>query len=160
MTANPDLPADDRTALSDRLASLLADEHVLYVKTRNFHWNVTGPRFHDLHVFFASLYGGMEQSLDDIAERIRALGRFAPGSLRAYLERARLSEAESTGLDATAMLKALLADHEALILTLRADIRAADEVHGDAATADFVTGLLADHEKKAWMLRASVAGGA
>ena len=135
------------------LARLLADEHVLYLKTRNFHWNVTGARFNDLHKFFEAQYDQLEETIDEVAERIRALGGAAPGSMKEFLKLARLGEASGAFIGADRMLAGLLDDHEALIRTLREDLVTANDIHGDAGTADFLTGLMEAHEKMAWMLR-------
>lgn len=139
-------------ALLDRL---LADEYVLYTKTRNFHWNVVGPRFSELHKFFESQYERLNGFVDEIAERSRALGGRSLGSMKEFLGKARLKESPAAALKAEAMLAELLADHEALIRSLRADVdRSVGE--GDMGTADFLTGLMESHEKMAWMLRSFV----
>ncbi|MET0262963.1 MAG: DNA starvation/stationary phase protection protein [Rariglobus sp.] len=137
------------------LAVILADEHVLYVKTRNFHWNVTGPHFGPLHALFEKQYDELAETIDEIAERIRALGGTAPGSMAAFLKLARLSEHTGKTPKASAMIEALLADHEAIVTALRKAIELADK-HGDEGTADFLTGILESHEKTAWMLRADL----
>jgi starvation-inducible DNA-binding protein len=136
------------------LKTLLADEFVLYVKTRNFHWNVVAPNFHDLHKFFEGQYEALDDTVDEVAERIRSLDAFAPASLGDYVSVARLKEAPAGGLSAADMIAALLADHEALARTLRVDIGVA-EAANDHGTADFLTSLLEGHEKTAWMLRAT-----
>jgi starvation-inducible DNA-binding protein len=136
------------------LNSLLADEYVLYTKTRNFHWNVIGPRFHDLHKFFEGQYGEIDGIIDEVAERSRSLGAVAPGSMAEFLKSARLKEQAGAFMDADAMVAALLHDHEALIRHLREDLDAAQAKFGDAGTADFLTGIMETHEKMAWMLRA------
>jgi starvation-inducible DNA-binding protein len=135
------------------LRKLLADEFTLYLKTRNFHWNVTAPNFHDLHKFFEGQYEALDDTVDAVAERIRSLDAPAPGGLADYRTLARLADA-APGQDAAGMIKALLADHEALARTLRADIEVAEGAN-DPGTADFLTSLLEGHEKTAWMLRAS-----
>ena len=137
----------------DALAMLLADEHVLYVKTRNFHWNVTGPHFGPLHALFEKHYDELAETIDEIAERIRSLGGTAPGSMAAFLKLARLTEATGKTPKDSEMIAGLLADHEAIIRSLRASITLADK-QGDEGTADFLTGLIEAHEKTAWMLRA------
>ncbi len=135
------------------LGRLLADEHVLYVKTRNFHWNVTGLDFGALHELFEKQYDALADSIDEIAERIRMLGGVAPGSMKEFLKLARLDEQPGGKLEAGKMIAALLSDHETVIRALREAIEVADSA-GDAGTNDFLTGLLEDHEKTAWMLRA------
>ncbi|MCF3649421.1 Dps family protein [Synoicihabitans lomoniglobus] len=155
MKTNIGISAKSRSAVAAILATVLADETVLYTKTRNFHWNVKGPRFHDLHLFFEELYTGSEQTRDDIAERIRALGLAAPGSLKQLLQLTRMEEEDSTDLTADKMIKILLKDQETFIRNLRADIAVIEDDHEDVGTADFLTGLLAAHEKSAWMLRSA-----
>jgi starvation-inducible DNA-binding protein len=141
-----------RKTMVDVLNRLLADEFVLYVKTRNFHWNVTGTNFSELHKFFEAQYEALDDAVDEIAERARALDGMAAGSMTDFLKLTRLAEA-SSHLSAPEMLRALLADHEQIVRQLRADIGVADDA-GDAGTEDFLTGLMESHEKTAWMLRA------
>jgi len=143
-----------RRRVIDALNQLLADEFVLYVKTRNFHWNVVGPNFAELHKFFEAQYEQLDDTIDAVAERARALDGVAAGSMADYLKLARLTEAAGQ-LGATEMLHALRADHEQLIRQLRADIEVAGDAN-DAGTEDFLTGLVEEHEKAAWMLRAFV----
>lgn len=143
-----------RDGVVEILNRLLADEYVLYTKTRNFHWNVTGPRFYDLHKFFETQYGALAGTIDEVAERARSLGGIAPGSLGEFLKLTRLKEQEGGRLGDDAMIAALLADHESIIGNLRQEVVTAQDTYGDAGTADFLTGLLEEHEKTAWMLRA------
>ncbi|MCB0620535.1 MAG: DNA starvation/stationary phase protection protein [Saprospiraceae bacterium] len=142
-----------RFTIVKNLSRLLADEHVLYVKLRNYHWNVTGPYFQPLHAFFQEQYTEVALQIDEIAERIRSLGHFAPGAMSGYLEQARLQETGHLDGNAQAMLKQLLADHELIVRSLRVDLETAMEL-GDAGTSDFLTGLMEIHEKMAWMVRA------
>lgn len=151
-----DIGNDNREMIVANLTKLLADEHVLYVKTRNFHWNVQGMAFGSLHTLFEAQYNEISVHIDDIAERIRSLGYFSPGRMATFLEEARLSEADAQDGKAQLMLDQLVADHEALVCTLRADIETAEQ-HQDAGTADFLTALMQFHEKTAWMLRAHLA---
>ena len=143
-----------RAAVVEILATLLADEYVLYTKTRNYHWSVVGPQFNDLHKFFESQYEALDDIVDDVAERARALGGNALGTLTEFVQRARLKEQPGKCPDAKGMLAALSADHEALIRTLRTDAEVTMDQHGDAGTNDFLVGLMEKHEKMAWMLRA------
>jgi starvation-inducible DNA-binding protein len=143
-----------RLGVLDILAKVLADEYLLYTKTRNFHWNVVGPQFNDLHKFFQAQYEQIDDFVDDTAERSRALGGVALGSMQAFLKQARLKEAGAPPPGAMDMLAQLLADHESLIRNLREDVAACGDKHGDDGTADFLTGLMEEHEKMAWMLRA------
>jgi starvation-inducible DNA-binding protein len=153
----PDLGLSDksRAAVCKFLSVLLADEFVLYTKTRDAHWHVTGPHFSHLHAFFESQYGQLEETIDEVAERIRMLGGRAPASLTEYLKLTRLKEHPGKEHTAQGYTETLLLDHEAVIRALRKDLEAAAK-SGDAGTNDFLTGLLEAHEKMAWMLRASV----
>lgn len=130
----------------------LADEYVLYTKTRNFHWNVTGFHFAAMHAFFQDQYEQLDTIVDDAAERCRALGGRALGSMKEFLAKARLIESPSVPLKEEAMVAELLSDHEALVRSLRKDVDVAARL-GDQGTADFLTGLMRTHEKMAWMLR-------
>ena len=154
MKPNIGMADGDRQAVVKILNTLLSDEYVLYTKTRNYHWNVVGPQFNDLHKFFEALYTSINEVIDEVAERARALGGRAFGSLAEFTKSARLTEDPGALSSAKEMLTTLLADHEALVTTLRADVDTVTGKHGDAGTADFLTGLLAQHEKTAWMLRA------
>ncbi len=153
-------------ALSDKARSsvvailhqVVADEYVLYTKTRNFHWNVTGPHFNDLHKFFEAQYEELDDSVDEVAERARSLGGPSLGSLAEFLKHARLKETPGRLQGARKMLQALLSDHEALIRTLRAHVDTCAGPHHDAGTSDFLTGLMEKHEKMAWMLRSFLEG--
>jgi starvation-inducible DNA-binding protein len=150
---NIGISAEHRTAVNKLLAKNLADLHVLYVKTRNVHWNIVGARFQPLHEFFEGQYTAIAEAVDEVAERIRMLGGVAPGSMKEFLAAARLEEREGAPIDGDAALVALDADHEAVIRQLRKDIDKCAEEYEDQGTADFLTGLLRDHEKTAWMLR-------
>lgn len=149
------LQESSRKGVLALLALTLADEYVLYTKTRNFHWNVTGFHFDALHKFFEAQYQSLDDVVDATAERSRALGGRALGSMKEFLGKARLAESPAVALKEDAMLAELLADHEALIRSLRKDVDEADRL-GDQGTADFLTGLLKSHEKMAWMLRSFV----
>jgi starvation-inducible DNA-binding protein len=157
MTVNIGISDDHRQKIVAILNTLLADEFLLYTKTRNFHWNVTGPQFNDLHKFFESLYEQLDEVIDEVAERTRALGGRAFGTLEEFRTSARLGEKPGAVLSARDMLAGLLADHEALIRTLREDVATVNDRYQDVGTADFLTGLLEKHEKTAWMLRSFLA---
>lgn len=158
MKPNIGLETKQRDAVVKVLSSLLADEYVLYTKTRNYHWNVVGPQFNDLHKFFEAQYEALDDVVDDVAERARTLGGAAVGTLTEFLQLARLREEPKRTPAAREMLASLLADHEAVVRTLRSDLQVVMERHGDAGTGDFLTGLMERHEKMAWMLRAFLAG--
>jgi len=147
-----------RDGVSRILGALLGDEYVLYTKTRNFHWNVVGPQFNDLHKFFEAQYEELDGFVDDVAERMRTLGRPAPGTLAELVRLARIAEQPGTFPPARDMIKTLLADHEAIVKSLRTDLETCASQHRDAGTSDFLTGLMERHEKMAWMLRAFLEG--
>ena len=136
------------------LNRLLADEHVLYIKTRNAHWNVEGPDFLTQHRFFEEQYGQIEEIIDDVAERIRTLGHYAEATLAGYLQLTRLSEQSREKNDSTGFMKLLLEAHQTIIIHLRENIDRFANEWKDAGTSDFITGLMVTHEKMAWMLRA------
>lgn len=136
------------------LSTLLADTYTLYLKTHGFHWNVTGPTFSSLHQMFEEQYLDLRDAVDEIAERIRALGHMAPGS---YSEFGRLTSIpDEEGVPAAEdMVRRLAEDHQRLVRSARPLVEKAEEA-GDVATADLVTGRILIHEKTAWMLRATV----
>ena len=135
------------------LSRVLADEYVLYTKTRGYHWNVTGMQFVELHKFFESQYTALEEVIDEVAERARTVGGHALGSLQEMLDQKTLEEDTTKGTDAAHMVRSLLADHEHIIKKLRKDLKASDEKYNDMGTSDYLTGLMEAHEKMAWMLR-------
>ena len=140
-----------RTKVAEGLSRLLADSYTLYLKTHKFHWNVTGPMFQTLHLMFETQYTELATAVDAVAERIRALGFFAPGS---YVEYAKLSSIkENEGVPkADAMIRELVEGQEAVVRTARSVFPIADEAN-DEATADLLTQRIQLHEKTAWMLR-------
>jgi starvation-inducible DNA-binding protein len=150
---NTGLSNEDRAAVADLLQSVLANTSLVYVKTRNYHWNVTGPRFHTLHLFLETQYTALAESADEVAERIRSLGAFPIGTMAEFIERGDLQEEPGVRPPADGMILSLLNDHETIIRGLREDIDKCDDEHNDAGTADFLTALLEAHEKMAWMLR-------
>ncbi len=143
----------NRDSIVKILNAVLADEYVLYTKTRNYHWNVAGPQFNDLHKFFEAQYEALNEVVDDVAERARALGGKAFGTLAEFAQHTRLKEQPGKQPAALTMVANLQADHEAMIRALRADLETVMEKHNDAGTSDFLTGLMEKHEKMAWMLR-------
>jgi starvation-inducible DNA-binding protein len=154
-TMNPNIGLSDeqRTAVIKILNTLLSDEYVLYTKTRNYHWNVLGPQFNDLHKFFEEQYTELTEVVDDVAERARSLGGWALGTLKEFSQHARLNEHPDQYPNARQMIANLLADHETVVRQLRSDLESAEKYH-DMGTNDFLTGLMEKHEKMAWMLRA------
>jgi starvation-inducible DNA-binding protein len=136
------------------LSKILADEFILYTKTRNAHWNIEGDNFYQMHKFFEDQYEQLDLIIDEVAERIRILGHYAPATLKLFLELTHFIE-ELNGQDNSSnFIKELLADHEVIIIHLRENIIQIDNEFRDAGTGDFITGLLKTHEKIAWMLRA------
>lgn len=142
-----------RQKVINALNRILADQYVLYTKTRNYHWNVTGEDFSEYHKLFADQYEALDEDIDEVAERIRTLGAKTPATLSEFAKMARLKEHPSKYPNAKTMIQNLLADHEAVIRTLRNDIELCDDVDDDG-TEDFLTQLMEKHEKTAWMLRA------
>ena len=141
----------DRKSIAEGLSRVLADTYTLYVKTHNFHWNVSGPLFNALHMMFEQQYTELATAVDEVAERIRALGFPAPGS---YAQFGRLTGiTEETGVpSAEEMIAQLLKDHETVVRTAREALPVADAAH-DEPTADLLTERMRVHEKTAWMLR-------
>lgn len=138
------------------LGRLLADEHVLYTRLRNYHWNVVGMAFGPLHALFQDQYTALADDIDEVAERIRMLGPSVPATMTEYLQLATLAERPGELPDDRGMVAQLVADHEAIIRHLRRDLRACDEQYDDMGTSDFLTGLMEKHEKQAWLLRAHI----
>lgn len=137
-----------------RLSKLLADEFVLYTKTRNAHWNLEGDGFHGLHVFFEEQFNQLDENIDNVAERIRILGHFAPGSLKRFLELTHLDEIDFNDNSGLALITGLLKAHISIIFFLRENIDLFAADYKDSASSDLLTELLAAHEKMAWMLKA------
>ncbi len=150
---NIGLEEKERFGSAELLNRLLADEFVLCAKTRNYHWNVTGIRFNDLHRFFESQYKQLDELMDSAAERVRMLGFYAKGSLEQYIKLSHLKEPIGDLPEALEMLKNLLDDHETIIRHLRQAVNKDDTTYHDSGTADFLTGIMETHEKMAWMLR-------
>ncbi|HPF46317.1 MAG: DNA starvation/stationary phase protection protein [Alphaproteobacteria bacterium] len=144
----------DRQEIANGLSRLLADTYTLYLKTHNFHWNVTGPMFNTLHTMFETQYTELAIAVDDIAERIRALGFAAPGSYAQFAELTSIKEETSTPT-AEEMIKQLVKDQETVVRTARSIFPSADKV-SDEPTADLLTQRMQIHEKTAWMLRSMI----
>lgn len=153
MKTNIGITEENSKAVADELAKILADEYVLYTKTRNAHWNVQGPDFFEKHKFFEGQYEQLDDFIDDVAERIRTLGHYSPASLKSFLGLTQLTEMSSEKNDSNGFIKELLSDHESIIITLREHIQTFGDKYHDLGTADFVTGLMENHEKMAWFLR-------
>ncbi|MDX1920756.1 MAG: DNA starvation/stationary phase protection protein [Candidatus Caenarcaniphilales bacterium] len=137
------------------LNTVLADEYILYTKTRNFHWNVVGRDFIQLHEFFEKQYEQLNEVIDEVAERTRSLGGKSNGSLKEFADQTRLQEILEKNLNSGQMLQILLKDHETIIQELRQDSEKCEEL-GDMGTNDFLVGIMETHEKMAWMIRAHI----
>jgi starvation-inducible DNA-binding protein len=152
--AGPDAKAKKTAA--EGLSKLLADTYAVYLKTHGYHWNVRGPNFAQLHSLFMSQYTEMWAAIDEVAERIRALGELAPQGYGAFGNLSSIKDGDPNK-GANEMIKDLIASHEALIGTLYGVLPAAQEA-GDEVTASLITDRLTAHEKHAWMLRSSLQG--
>jgi starvation-inducible DNA-binding protein len=153
MSLNIGINDTDRAAISDGLSHLLADTYTLYLTTHNFHWNVTGPMFNSLHAMFMAQYTELWNAVDPIAERIRSLGHFAPGSYGQYAKLSSLPDAPATPPKALEMVSILAQGHEATARTARG-LYPVVEAASDEPTADLLTQRIGVHEQSAWMLRA------
>ena len=142
--------------VADALNQVLADEFVLYTKTLKFHWNIEGRDFHALHLFLDDQYNQLQTIIDSVAERVRKVGHFAIGSMKEFLAEASLKEHAATTAVAESMLAELVSDHYALIRKTRTLIDDFDKKYDDKGSSDFITGIMKEHEKMAWMLRSSV----
>jgi starvation-inducible DNA-binding protein len=155
MDINIGISQQDRVAIADGLSHLLADTYTLYLKTHNFHWNVTGPMFNTLHLMFEAQYNELALAVDLIAERIRALGLPAPGTYAAYARLSSIKEQDGVP-SAEEMIKLLVEGQEAVVRTARNLLPLADRV-SDEPTLDLLTQRMQVHEKTAWMLRSLLA---
>jgi starvation-inducible DNA-binding protein len=148
------IPEAKRKGIARGLSRLLADTYTLYLKTHNYHWNVTGPLFNTLHLMFEQQYSELALAVDTIAERIRALGHPAPGSYQAYAKLTVIKE-ENDEPDAETMIRRLVEGQEAVVRTARDIFPLADDAR-DEPTADLLTQRMLIHEKNAWMLRSLI----
>lgn len=154
MEAKIGISAGNLAEVAHSLSKILADEYVLYTKTRKAHWNIEGPDFYNKHKFFEEQYNQLADIIDDVAERIRKLGHYAPASLKQFLELTHLTEDDREKNDAPGYIKMLLADHESILIHLRENINNYAGPLKDLGTSDYITGLMEVHETMAWMLRA------
>lgn len=145
---------ENRKTVSQKLSILLADEFILYTKTKKAHWNVEGIDFYNKHLFFEQQFGELDGMIDSIAERIRMLGHYAPATLKEYLELTHLTEQSREKNDSEGYIKEILSDHESITIYLRENIENLATELRDLGTSDFLTSILETHEKMAWMLRA------
>ena len=146
----------NRQTVANELAKILADEYVLYTKTRSAHWNIEGADFYDKHKFFESQFEQLDDIIDSVAERIRSIGHYASATLKSFLSLTHLTEETRENNDSQVFLKDLLEDHESIIIHLRENINRFANDFNDLGTSDFITGLMQDHEKMAWFLRSHV----
>jgi starvation-inducible DNA-binding protein len=144
----------DRAKLAELLGAALANSYVLYAKVQGFHWNVTGPMFYSIHKSTEEQYEDLAASIDEIAERIRAVGFKSPTTLARFLQIADVQE-EASNPEAAEMVRILVHDHEAVAKSLRAAVEEADRLE-DVFTADLLTARIGKHEQYAWMLRAMI----
>lgn len=150
-SVNTGMSEQDRQAIAEELEKVLADTYTLYLKTHNFHWNVRGPMFQTLHTMFEEHYNELWTAVDEIAERIRALGFISPGSYKEFAELTSIKE-EDGNIAAQKMIQSLVEGHEAVIRTSRNAFPAAEKAE-DQVTMDLLTQRMQIHEKTAWMLR-------
>ncbi len=153
MKTNIGLTENAREAVANELSKVLADEYVLFTKTKNAHWNVEGPDFYEKHKFFEAQSEELDAIIDSVAERIRTLGHYVDAMLKAFLSVTHSTEQKRERNDSAGHIRELLADHESLIIFLRANVAVFSEKYHDAGTSDFITGLMETHEKMAWFLR-------
>lgn len=151
MKVNIGIDKAHRKEISQGLSRLLADSYMVYLKSHNYHWNVTGTLFHPLHEQFEVQYSELAEAIDEIAERIRALGDRAPGSFKEFADLTSIEE-DTDQPDALEMVRRLTADHETILRTAREALGPCQEA-GDEATIDLITHRLKVHSKTAWMLR-------
>jgi starvation-inducible DNA-binding protein len=155
MPINIGIEEGNRREIAEGLSRLLADTYTLYLKTHNFHWNVTGPMFQTLHLMFEEQYNELALAVDAIAERIRALGFPAPGTYREYAQLSSIKEEDGIP-DAEDMIRKLVEGQEAVVRTARSVFPAVEKAQ-DEPTADLLTQRMQIHEKTAWMLRSLLA---
>lgn len=143
-----------RNAVAIKLRFLLADEFMLYGKTRSCHWNIEGVHFSELHSLYEQQYKALEATIDEVAERIRMLGFYSPGMISEFLDQTQLKDQDVTN-NSDEQLMILLNDHEAIIRSLRSSIEEIMEKHRDFGTADFFTRIMQMHEKMSWIIRST-----
>ena len=152
MKANIGLTEKNSQAIAEKLNMILADEFLLSLKTRNYHWNVEGSNFMEMHKFYEGLYDELDEIVDEVAERVRSLGHYSEGRMVDFLKLTHLQE-EAYSNKQNVQLKSLLNDHETMVRQLRKDIDLMQDKYKDAGNADFLTGLMEKHEKWAWFIR-------
>lgn len=153
MKVNIGIPEKNLKSITDILSAVLANAMTLYIKTRKFHWNVSGESFMELHKLFEKQYKQLEESIDEIAERIGKLGHKTIGTMQEFSKLSSLKESPGKYAASKDLLLELLKDHETVIVMLRKNIDEVDEKYKDAGTTDFLTDLIKEHETIAWTLR-------
>lgn len=153
MKLNIGISDKDLKGIHELLNKVLADGNILYIKLRKFHWNLSGDNFMELHQLFEAQYTDVALAIDEIAERISTLGGVAIGTTSEFAASSNLKETPGKVPDIQGMLKELVSDHETIVRALRQGIDEAEEEYNDVGTADFLTGLIQNHEKMAWKLR-------
>lgn len=157
MKAKKETATHNRQAVATVLSKLLADESVLCMKTKNAHWNNEGHDFYDKHKLFEVQFTQLEEMIDNVAERIRSIGHYAPATLKTYLSLTHLTEAKKEKNDGPGFIKELLIDHESIINFIKEHIPEFSNEYQDYGSSDFITGIMEIHEKMAWFLRSHVA---
>ncbi|PPS39099.1 Dps family protein [Chroococcidiopsis sp. TS-821] len=155
---NIGLSDEQRAGVVKLLNRDLADAYLVLIKTKKFHWDVVGPQFRSLHEIWEEQYTALTENIDSIAERVRALGGFPVGTAKGFLENSTIQEQEDNIPLATEMVAQLVDDHEQIIRNLREHVDQCSEEFHDEGTADFLTGLMEQHEEMAWMLRSFIEG--
>jgi starvation-inducible DNA-binding protein len=154
MNPNIGITEDNRQSIAMELLALLADEYILYTKTKNALWNIEGGDFHSMQLFFELQYRELDKVIDRVAERIRAIGSYAPASLSSFLNITSLTESPMQRNDSSALIKELMLDHESIITSQRKSFNRFIDLYQDLGTGDFISGLIEKHEEMAWKLRA------
>jgi starvation-inducible DNA-binding protein len=154
MNPNIGITEDNRQSIAMELLALLADEYILYTKTKNALWNIEGGDFHSMQLFFELQYRELDEVIDRVAERIRAIGSYAPASLSSFLNITSLTESPMQRNDSSALIKELMLDHESIIMSQRKSFNRFIDLYQDLGTGDFISGLIEKHEEMAWKLRA------
>jgi len=153
MSPNIGITAKNLKKSATILATILSNEMTLYVKTRKFHWNISGNSFMELHKLFEDQYRILEQNIDEVAERISQLGEKTIGTMKEFIENSTIKESTQEHVSQKVMLEELLYNHEQLVTEFRDYIPQFENDNNDLGSADFITGLLQQHEKMAWILR-------
>ncbi|AUT02315.1 DNA starvation/stationary phase protection protein [Nostoc sp. CENA543] len=157
-TINIGLTEEQRQGVINLLNQDLADSYLLLVKTKKYHWDVVGPQFRSLHELWEEHYQALTENIDELAERVRALGGYPIGTMAGFLQVTTLKEHAGDVPNATGMVERLVEDHEQIIRNLRDHVDRSGEEFHDQGTADFLTNLMEDHEEMAWMLRSFIEG--